>query len=348
MAVTDLWVGADKQPTARHGRGKRWRVRVAGHPSRAFATKFEAQAWERELLRRGTPTAETSVTVGELVALHLAGKEHLTKDAVGALKAARVRVLQRWEHVPVGEVQRAQVQAWVAGMTSQHGPRREDGTRALRPAAAATRAKALQVLAGAMRIALEQELVDRDPTAGVTVGKQRTVDPRFLDVVELRRLAEEAGVWAPMVWLMGTTGVRIGECARLDGADVDVARSRVRVRRSKSGRGRDVPLTPQVLAMLELDDGPLFRSPQGERVDPDNWRTRVFHPATERAGLAPLRPHDLRHTAASLMIASGASVKDVQYALGHASAKMTLDLYSHRFANHLTDVTARMSGLLDG
>jgi integrase len=47
------------------------------------------------------------------------------------------------------------------------------------------------------------------------------------------------------------------------------------------------------------------------------------------AGIDDLRIHDLRHTAASLMISSGASIKAVQRQLGHASATMTLDLYGY-------------------
>jgi integrase len=65
----------------------------------------------------------------------------------------------------------------------------------------------------------------------------------------------------------------------------------------------------------------------GRRAAADsNFRHRFFDPAVRRAGLAPLTPHDLRDTAASLAVAAGASVKAVQRMLGHASAAMTLDV----------------------
>ena len=60
------------------------------------------------------------------------------------------------------------------------------------------------------------------------------------------------------------------------------------------------------------------------------------------------RPHELRHTAASLAIASGADVKVVQQMLGHKSATMTLDLYGHLFGDRLDVVamdSARASAL---
>jgi len=51
-----------------------------------------------------------------------------------------------------------------------------------------------------------------------------------------------------------------------------------------------------------------------------------------------MHPHELRHTAASLAIASGADVKVVQQMLGHKSATMTLDLYGHLFPDRLDEI----------
>jgi integrase len=56
------------------------------------------------------------------------------------------------------------------------------------------------------------------------------------------------------------------------------------------------------------------------------WKTTVAD-----VGLGDLAPHDLRHTAASLAISAGASVKEVQRMLGHSSAQITLDRYAHLF-----------------
>jgi len=61
--------------------------------------------------------------------------------------------------------------------------------------------------------------------------------------------------------------------------------------------------------------------------------------AAEQLGLSGLHSHELRHTAASLTIASGADVKLVQQMLGHKSATMALDLYGHLFGDRL-DVVA--------
>ncbi len=73
-----------------------------------------------------------------------------------------------------------------------------------------------------------------------------------------------------------------------------------------------------------------------------NWRRRVFDPALHEAGLGELTPHELRHTAASLAVAAGANVKAVQRMLGHASAAMTLDVYSGLFDDDLDAVADRL------
>ena len=78
-----------------------------------------------------------------------------------------------------------------------------------------------------------------------------------------------------------------------------------------------------------------------------NFRRRVFDPAARAAGLDDLSPHDLRQTAASLLVASGANVKAVQRMLGHASAAMTLDVYSGLFDDDLGGLADRMDAAHD-
>ena len=67
-----------------------------------------------------------------------------------------------------------------------------------------------------------------------------------------------------------------------------------------------------------------------------------FDKALDTAGLERMTIHDLRHTAASLAVSAGASVKAVQRMLGHASAAMTLDTYSDLFDDELDFVAVRL------
>jgi integrase len=90
----------------------------------------------------------------------------------------------------------------------------------------------------------------------------------------------------------------------------------------------------------------LFSSPNGEPIRLANWRQRVWDPAVAAAGLTGLTPHDLRHTAASLAIASGASVKHIQRMLGHKDAAMTLNVYASLFEDDLDYVSDRLDAAL--
>ena len=133
--------------------------------------------------------------------------------------------------------------------------------------------------------------------------------------------------------------------------DVDPKRRRLVVREAKDAEPREVPIPETVLGMLNLGrdrTAPLFLSAKGKRVRVDNWRSRVFDPAKMVIGRPDITPHVLRHTAASLAIASGADVKAVQEMLGHSSAKMTLDTYAHLWDAGLDDVATRMDKLLGG
>lgn len=64
-------------------------------------------------------------------------------------------------------------------------------------------------------------------------------------------------------------------------------------------------------------------------------------------GRPDARPHDLRHTAATVAIASGADVKSVQSMLGHATASFTLNVYAHTSEKMMEDTAARMQGYYD-
>ena len=80
---------------------------------------------------------------------------------------------------------------------------------------------------------------------------------------------------------------------------------------------------------------------------PPNDPTKWFWWAKKRAGVPlGLTYHDLRHTAASLMVRSGANVKAVQTQLGHASAAMTLDVYADLFDDDLDAVGRAMDSML--
>ena len=120
--------------------------------------------------------------------------------------------------------------------------------------------------------------------------------------------------------LLSYCGLRLGELAGLKVGRVDLMRRRLSV----------------VEAVSEV------RGNRGTVLRNLNFRRDVFDAAATAAGLEGLTPHELRHTAASLAVSAGANVKAVQRMLGHASAAMTLDVYSGLFDDDLDGVAERL------
>lgn len=179
-------------------------------------------------------------------------------------------------------------------------------------------------------------------------------EQRFLTAEQLALLADAMPSERDraLVLVLGWTGLRYSEAIALRGSDVDVLRRRIRVERAavevggqvivgtpKSHRARTVTFPRSVgdvlAAYMTPDGGLLFPNERGGYLRNATWRRRVFDKAVERAKLPPVRVHDLRHTAASLSIRAGASVKVVQAQLGHRSATMTLDRYGHLWPDEL-------------
>lgn len=87
----------------------------------------------------------------------------------------------------------------------------------------------------------------------------------------------------------------------------------------------------------------LFPSPSGGASTNTNFRARSgWMGPTRHAGVAKATTHDLRHTAASLLIAAGADVKAVQSILGHPAPTMTMDLYRHPFSEATWEAMERL------
>lgn len=81
---------------------------------------------------------------------------------------------------------------------------------------------------------------------------------------------------------------------------------------------------------------------------PLDWRVivqRHHNKVIKQAGLPRIRPYDLRHTSASLLLAAGENVKVVSERLGHASAALTLDVYSHVLPDMQQGAADRLASL---
>lgn len=133
------------------------------------------------------------------------------------------------------------------------------------------------------------------------------------------------------------TGLRLGECRRLDLADLDLNERVLIVRHGKGGRSRCLPVGGHLAGVLGryLDqvrpayparEQALFLNYRGHRMSSTAFFQTVAR-AGRRAGLAPLSPHRLRHAYATHLLEGGADLRHIQALLGHRSQKTT-ELYT--------------------
>ena len=94
------------------------------------------------------------------------------------------------------------------------------------------------------------------------------------------------------------------------------------------------------------EHGLLFTTDIGTPIDRHNLTRRAFYPLGQAAGVSKIRLYDLRHTAATLNLAAGVPVKVVSEQLGHASATLTLDTYSHVLPHMQEEAAAKVEALL--
>ncbi len=81
-------------------------------------------------------------------------------------------------------------------------------------------------------------------------------------------------------------------------------------------------------------------------TDEVNFAFRIFKPIVKKAKSGHIRFHDLRHSSATLSLAAGENIKVVQERLGHASAKMTLDVYAKAVPTSQREAAFRMDSVL--
>lgn len=210
------------------------------------------------------------------------------------------------------------------------------------------------LLSAILTAAVEDGVLGRSPC--VRTGPRRepraAVVPLGVDQVQAM-LETMPDRYAATVALGAGCGLRLGEALGLKVSrvrflqrELDVAEQLILVPGAPPRLGppktrssvRTVPAPTLVLDALAAHlqtfpadgDGLVFRSRTGGPVWPNTFQASVWKPAVARAGLpAGTRFHDLRHFCASLLIASGESVKTVQAVLGHSSAVETLNTYAH-------------------
>ncbi|GAA1241432.1 tyrosine-type recombinase/integrase [Oryzihumus leptocrescens] len=348
--------------------GKAWRafLKYRGHrDSRTFTRRQDAVRWLTEQKSEIDRGSWLDPSRGQIHSSDLFEKWLATRDVEGSTRRNdralwHSYVDNRFGRVPVASISAPMVREWVAGLATKKGP-----------AAPRTKRDALRVLRGVLGYAVEDGRIPRNPAVGIKIAGTKGTPGQALSLAELRVFV--AALKPPhheVALVLALAGLRWSEIAALDERDVirdddgrlflairrrhvlDEEGKRVTLPGTKGGRSvtRMVPVLPELVPIIERHQtghphAPLFPSPRGARLDSRHWRRDGgWKEACELVDRVGLRPHDLRHTAATAWLRMTGDLKAVQSLMGHSTASMTLDLYAHVLNDTLTraaDVMAK-------
>ena len=198
--------------------------------------------------------------------------------------------------------------------------------------------------------------VEDSPTRKVQKPKEPRGRVRFLDDEERQKLMracknnDEVFLY-PIVVLALSTGARRAEILGLTWGDIDLQRKVAVLHQTKNNERRALPLAGQALQcikelaeMRRIDTRLLFPDKSGKK--PIQLRT-PWGKALKEAEIENFKFHDLRHSAASYLAMSGASLAEIAEVLGHKTLQM-VKRYSHLSEQHTANVVSRMNERIFG
>ena len=320
--------------------GKRLRKTLYGRTKREVLTKLGT---EQEAIRKGTTTTG-DLTVGEWLDQWLASLEPT------GLKASTVRnygeVVRYFITPHLGHIR-------LARLTPEDV---ENMGRSLAAAGRSTNSQRLArtILRRSLNQAERRGYVNRNVVALTDAPHVEVAERPTLSADQAKQLlAELSGDPLHALYTVSIhTGLRQGEALTLRWSDVDFESGTIQVTGRSTGKARvrtepktdrsrrTVALTPQATEALRMQQvrqnlegsaGTLdlvFTSSRGTALFDSNIR-RHWQKVSSKLGLPPMHWHDLRHSAATIMLAQGVPIEVVSRVLGHASIRITADIYGH-------------------
>lgn len=371
------WVGAITLGYNSSGNPKR---RVVYGKTRAEAARKLSELIDQ--YHKGLLSQPTTLTVAELaqswLEREMVGRAQRTREVAAWEMERALRFLG---NLRVQAVRPLHIRSMLDRMNTEGWtpkPTRANPNPLPRAYTPRTQKKILQRVTALFRDAVRLEIIHRNPCEGITV-KARASEPagRVLEPHELAALLEacDAHPMGLLFRLMLDTGLRKGEALALTWGDLDLEASPPRLSVTKawtssgnSSRGfmttpktrnarRVVPIPPETASRLRaLRQGVienfgtaiqgvyLFGSPlSGTPMDthaPNHALARIC----QRAGLAPIRPHDLRHTYGSILLANRVKLEVVSRWMGHSDPTITLAVYRHLLEGELFEDVVDVTG----
>lgn len=329
-----------------------WRVKYRDHgrqvsknfPTKALATRFDADVKERKIEGRPLARLKDAPTLEDFAIRWLAQRDDLSgKTQASYALALENHVMPFLGHL---RVHGSELRPVVLANWKEDRLKAGAGKESIRKAQVAL----TQIF---NRAVLPYELLESNPMAPVGTPKQKRKEPRYLTAVEVERIRmvfieQEDLESATLVSVLAYVGIRPQDALALTWSHVNEELSVFQkdvdgeiIPGAKTGLGyrRGVNLPEPVRKDLEgwraLIGGrasrPVFPMSNGLFWNEDryrNWRGRRFDYAVKRSGLGDLTPYALRHTCASLLAAAGWNHLEIAKQLGH-SPETSVRVYQH-------------------
>jgi integrase len=352
-----------------------------------FRTRKEAEAAERKALDardRGIDLSPKTVTVTQLLDRFIADrrtKGRALRTVMRYDELAKFTIAPHIGGLALAKLSPAHISSWL-------GTIKERGSAEKKPLSPKSVRHAFSLLRSALRWAMRHELAWRNVADAVDVPTAPRSQARALDENEAARFfaAADATRWGPFFRLALGTGARRGELLALRWDDVmlpEVGQAALTVRHAfvegkgedsriiekgtKTDRVRTIPLSALAIGALQsqwatqaqerrdvgaayVDTGHVFQTALGGPVAPF-LATEAFRSLRARSKVKATL-HDLRHTAATWMLAAGVDVASVARILGHATPTTTLSIYAHALpaaeSRAIRAIDERLSGAQRG
>ena len=229
-----------------------------------------------------------------------------------------------------------------------------------------------RLLSSAMRYALDEGVIRKNPCRRIHIQHREHGEQRVLNRSEQEKLRQTADDTRDLPALLSLyTGMRLGEICALKWTDIDWEQGTITVRRTVqriAGKGaesngrrtllmigspksrrscRIIPMPEFILTLLRgrLQSCDATEYVFGKALSASDPRTiqRRFTRLAKKLGLSGAHFHTLRHTFATRLIELGVDVKTVSTLLGHSSARTTLDFYAHSLSEQQRAAVALLS-----
>jgi len=338
------------------GKGLPWRVmwRDLGNKQqqRTFSLKREADAFAAEiehhlLARTYVDPRERRTTFGVQFdawrgARRVSEDRHKAEDSL-----SKNHVLPRWKDVPLEAIDHEELQAWVNEVRTRYSWETTQALRQIVRQVLATAVRARRIPANPMQDVIVPDHKRRDITADTVL------EPAEVD----RLVAASPEQWWTYLYCAAWLGFRLSEGLRIERRDINLATGRLTIRGTKTDASpRVIPIPAPAAAMLkwhlrEFVPDQRARAlvfTEGKGIVSRHRARAVLEKALRAAGLQHrgIDFRQLRHTAASLMLAAGVDPLDVSYRLGHADYSTTANIYTHLMPRVVEAGTERMERLM--